>query len=344
MNQVESGQKYLHYLPAVFHSEIKDTKVPFTARYLRIFEKIISGVDDGELEGRKGIVEMLDIISDIFYPQFSFLFDTEEKSFLPPLTSDNKDLLTRYFGSDVDLDEFLDEYLKWLAGWTALILKDDWDLPKKREIIARIIPLYRMRGTKRGLEEYLKIYVGKQITIIDNVERFRVGVSSLVGQKARIGGLRPFFFIVEVDVNNMFSWDDVPGTDQERLTNYLRDEFGLDWAESADVYKSGDGKTINIVMGDNSAEIVMDENRKKAALIVDGETSHLSVKKKEGKTVVYNARSIRASDIRKWRDKKRAIEEIIKAEKPAHSDYWLNIQHPGLTLGVHSRVGESTLL
>jgi len=77
---------------------------------------------------------------------------------------------------------------------------------------------------------------------------------------------------------------------------------------------------------------------------VGGETYHLSVQKNEGKTVVYNTRSIRASDIRKWREKKNAIEEIINAEKPAHSEYWLNIQHPGLTLGVHSRVGESTLL
>ncbi|TFG44135.1 MAG: hypothetical protein E4H43_00795, partial [Bacteroidia bacterium] len=263
---MESGQKYLHYLPAVFQGEIKDANVPFTARYLRIFEKIISGVDDGELEGRKGIVELLDIIADIFHPRFSFLFDTAEKRFLPPLTSDTKALLTRYFGYEVDVDEFLDEYLKWLAGWTALVLKDDWDLSKKREIIARIIPLYRMRGTKRGLEEYLKIYVGKQITILDNVDPFRVGVSSRVGRKARIGGLRPYFFIVEVDVMYMFSWDDVPGTDQERLTHYLRDEFGLDWVQSADVHKSDDGKTITIVRGDNSAEIVMDENREKAAL------------------------------------------------------------------------------
>lgn len=339
-----SGQKYLQYLPAVFQGEIKDANVPFTVRYLKIFEKIISSVDDGELDGRKGIVELLDIIADLFHPRFSFLFETEEKRFLPPLTSGTRALLARYFGYDVDVDEFLDEFLKWLAGWTALVLKDDWDLSKKREIIARIIPLYRMRGTKRGLEEYLKIYVGKQITIIDNVEPFKVGVSSRVGGKARIGGLRPYFFIVEVDVMYMFSWDDVPGTDQERLTHYLRDEFGLDWAEGADVHKSGERRTITIVRGDSSAEIVMDEDREKAVLIVGGETTHLSVQKKEKKTVIYNARSIRASDIRKWRDKKRAIDEIINAEKPAHAEYWLNIQHPGLTLGVHSRVGESTLL
>jgi phage tail-like protein len=345
MKQVKTGRTYMQFLPSVFHEEVKDEKRPFIERYLKIFERILSGIEDGELKGKKGIAEMLDIISDIFHPRFSFLFDETEKRFLPPLKKNEKNIFKNYFRADVDVDDFLNEFLRWLASWMALVLKEDWELEKKREVIARIIPIYRMRGTKRGLEEYLNIYVGKHISIIDEVEPFRVGVTSCIGKKARIGGLPPYFFIVEVDVMYMFSWDKVPGNDSDRLLNYLRDDFGIGWAEGAEIYKSEDNKTIHIRKGKKSAEILMDRKKKKATLTIRGGKTHeLKVKKENKKFTIYNVKNIKASDIKKWKTKKKAIEEIINSEKPAHTDYWLDIKHPRMTLGVNSTVGENTLL
>jgi phage tail-like protein len=340
MNHSEST--YMNYLPSVFYGGEKE---PFIGRYLKIFEKIMSGIDDGETDGKKGILEMLDIISDIFYPRFSFMTDAEDETFLPLLTPDSRGHFYRYFGTDVDADEYLDEFLRWLASWMALVLKEDWELEKKREVITRILPLYRMRGTKKGLEEYLKIYVGKHIIIIDETEPFQIGVTSHVGKKARIGGLPPYFFIVEVDVMYLFSWDDVPGVEGERLLHYLNEDFDIFWAEGAEIRKSDDGRIIHIYQGENSADITMDEKEKIATLkIKEGQTFKLNVKKENGKFAIYNERNIKASQIKKWRTRKKAIEEIVDSERPAHTDYWLNIKHPRMTVGVNSRIGENTLL
>lgn len=340
MNNSEST--YMKYLPSVFHGEEKE---PFIGRYLKIFEKIMSGIDDSEINGKKGILEMLDVISDIFYPRFSFLIDAEDKTFLPILSLDSRKNFYRYFGTDVDADEYLNDFLQWLASWMALFLKDDWELEKKREVITRILPLYRMRGTKKGLEEYLKIYVGKDINIIDEAPPFQIGVTSHVGKKSRIGGFPSYFFIIEIDMMYLFSWDDVSGIEGERLLHYLKEDFDISWAEGAGIRKSDNGRIIQIYKGENSAEITMDEEEKIATLkIEEGQTFNLNVKKDNGKLAIYNERYIKASQIKKWRIKKKAIEEIVDSEKPAHTDYWLNIKHPRMTVGVNSRIGENTLL
>lgn len=338
----EPGKKYMHHIPSVFHEGTED---PFIVRYLKIFEKITSGIDDGEIDGKKGIHEMLDIISDIFNPGFSFLFDDAKGKFLPPLTASEGTVFKQYFGADVGVDEFLDEFLRWLANWTALVLNEDWELEKKREVIARIIPIYRMRGTKRGLEEYLKIYVGKHITIIDEAKPFQVGISSRIGKNERIGGLPPYFFIIEVDVMYLFRWDNVPGSEEKRLLLYLKEDFDITWAESAEILKSDDGKTICINNGKNSAEIIFNEKKGVATLeIKDGKTYELDVKMDDEGFTVYNTKNIDISSIKKWRNKKKAIEEVINSEKPMHTSYWLNIKHPRMTVGVYSKVGENTLL
>lgn len=341
MSETGPGKKYMQYLPAIFH-EGEDT---FIERYLKIFEKVINGIDDGELDGKKGIFEMLDIISDLFHPSFTFLCDETVKGSLAPITSEQRTVLTRYLGNGTQADEFLNDFLRWLASWMALVLNEDWELEKKREVIARILPIYRMRGTKRGLEEYLKIYVGKHITIIDEVEPFRVGVTSHIGKQARVGGLPPYFFIVEVDVMHLFNWDNVPGKEDGRLLQYLKEDFDISWAEDARMSKSGDGRTIQIQEGANSAKIIMDEKEETAILTIrDGNTYELNVKKENGRPIIYNTKNIDVSHIKKWRNKKKVIEDIINSEKPMHTNYWLNIKHPCMTVGVNSRIGENTLL
>ncbi len=102
-----------------------------------------------------------------------------------------------------DADETPAEFLTWLAGWVALTLKEGagWDektLPKKRQLLAQIVPLYQKRGTREGLEEYLKIYVGEGVRIIEELIPLQVGIHSKVGVDTLIEGLPPYFFMVEI--------------------------------------------------------------------------------------------------------------------------------------------------
>ena len=90
------------------------------------------------------------------------------------------------------------DFLPWLASWMALILRADWDESQQREVVAKIIPLYAKRGTKSGLEGYLKIYAGEGVTIKDELTPMQIGASSTVGVDTVVGGQPPYFFIVNV--------------------------------------------------------------------------------------------------------------------------------------------------
>ncbi len=87
----------------------------------------------------------------------------------------------------------------------------------------------------------------------------------------------------------LFSWDDVPGTDSERLKRCLKYDYDIGWAKSAEIRKSGDSKTIFISVADKiPAEIMIDETGEKATLkISDDRTRSLCVKKENGKVNIY---------------------------------------------------------
>src|SRR5689334_10816288 len=70
------------------------------------------------------------------------------------------------------------EFLNWLSGWTAFSLDLDWPEPQKRALIKRAVDLYRIRGTKRGLALFLRLFTGHEPDIVENTwpfKGFRVG-------------------------------------------------------------------------------------------------------------------------------------------------------------------------
>ena len=89
----------------------------------------------------------------------------------------------------------------------------------------------------------------------------------------------------------LFSWDDVPGNDDERLLRYIKDNHDIGWAENAEISKSDGEMTISILKDGNSAEIAeitLDEKEEKATLkITDDKTYVLKVKEENGKLNIY---------------------------------------------------------
>jgi hypothetical protein len=86
----------------------------------------------------------------------------------------------------------------------------------------------------------------------------------------------------------LFSWDNVPGNDSEILLRFLRDYLTIGWAEKAEIRKSDDGKTIRIFKDENSAEIMIEEQKENATLkIRDGITLDLIIKREDGKLNIY---------------------------------------------------------
>ena len=89
----------------------------------------------------------------------------------------------------------------------------------------------------------------------------------------------------------LFTWDDVPGSDGEKLLLYLSEEYGIGWAEGAEISKSDDDMIITIVNGENSATITLDEDdATKAELkIVGGKSVNLEVKEVNGELHIHES-------------------------------------------------------
>lgn len=168
-------------------------------------------------------------------------------------------------------------------------------------------------GMTIGELEHLHELVAISAKFVDPLERWYGLISFVsVDQKKKLKGtallaqtlysmehmLRLFY--EELTGNNLLSpdespswkkisWDDVPGNDSRKLLEYLQTHHDIDWAKSAEISKSDDGKVICIVKDENSAEIMLDEKKKKATLkISDGRTHDLEVKKENNKQNIYD--------------------------------------------------------
>jgi len=65
------------------------------------------------------------------------------------------------------------EFLTWLSHWTAFSLDLDWPEEQKRALIKRAVDLYRIRGTKRGLSLFLRLFTGHEPDIAENTWPFK---------------------------------------------------------------------------------------------------------------------------------------------------------------------------
>ncbi len=93
------------------------------------------------------------------------------------------------------------DYLEWFSSWVNLLLSEEWEQDQKRDILAKILPLYKKRGTREGLTQYLKIYAGEGIVIEDDRPPIQVGdsASAQVGENMIIGGFPPDTAAMQLD-------------------------------------------------------------------------------------------------------------------------------------------------
>jgi phage tail-like protein len=74
-----------------------------------------------------------------------------------------------------------EEFLRWLASWLDLALDETWESDRRRRLVASAVVMYRWRGTKRGMLEYLTAYLGTVPEVIDEAQRVEVADEPLVG-------------------------------------------------------------------------------------------------------------------------------------------------------------------
>jgi len=123
--------------------------------------------------------------------RFLMLFE----SFLAPISQQIRQV-PYYFDPAVTPADML----PWLASWLDLTLDPEWPEAQRRALLKAARRLYQKRGTAKGLLEYLEIYTGGQVQIIEHrADNFVLGSRAGLGDSIALGrDNRPHTFTVIV--------------------------------------------------------------------------------------------------------------------------------------------------
>lgn len=80
------------------------------------------------------------------------------------------------------------DLLPWLASCVDLTLNDQWTEAQMRRLIASALQLYRKRGTRQGLIEFLEIYSGHTPQVVEHrANNLRLGVDARLAASVALG-------------------------------------------------------------------------------------------------------------------------------------------------------------
>ena len=136
--------------------------------------------DDDRVRTESSYLQYLPALyrDDEFMGQFLLIFE----SIMKPLVS-TVDNLAMYFDPLVTPESLL----PWLASWVDLALDPTWPIERRRELLKSAAELYRWRGTRRGLAEYLRIYTGTAPEISEYIPGMRLGNETRLGIDTQLG-------------------------------------------------------------------------------------------------------------------------------------------------------------
>lgn len=80
------------------------------------------------------------------------------------------------------------DFLPWLASWFDLTLDQRWPEDRRRQLLRSVASLYRKRGARDGLKEYLEIFTGEKVEIIEHrAHNFTLGAGARLGPGIALG-------------------------------------------------------------------------------------------------------------------------------------------------------------
>ena len=126
--------------------------------------------------------------------------------------------------------------LPWLASWLDLLLDETWPLERRRDLIKGAVELYRWRGTKKGLRDYLRTYTGVEPLITEGFGSLTLGEHSRLGWNSILGDRdSQFTFKVTIEV------DDPTAVDLGQIRSIVEVEKPAYCSYTLEIIASGDG-------------------------------------------------------------------------------------------------------
>ena len=87
----------------------------------------------------------------------------------------------------------------------------------------------------------------------------------------------------------LFSWDEIPGNDNEKLIDFLKQNYNLDWLREEKIDKIDNDKIIKVSVENNYLSLSLNNQNTKVNLkIDDGRNDEFIVKTENGKLNIYN--------------------------------------------------------
>ena len=108
------------------------------------------------------------------------------------------DNISHYF----DAGTAPEELLPWLASWVNLTLDETWPLERRRELVRSAVDLFRDRGTRRGLREYLRVYSGVEPKITEDYGGISLAGQARLGLNTVLGEGKPHTFKVTLELDD----------------------------------------------------------------------------------------------------------------------------------------------
>jgi phage tail-like protein len=97
-----------------------------------------------------------------------------------------------------------ESFVPWLASWLTLAPDPTWTMKKWRELVKSAAILHRLRGTKKGLSEHLRIYTGIVPEISEHIQGMSLDSETKLGINTRLGSAgtgNHFTVTLELDSN-----------------------------------------------------------------------------------------------------------------------------------------------
>jgi phage tail-like protein len=222
-------------------------------------------------------------------------------------------LVTRYIDSEATPYAFL----PWLSSWLAIAYDENWAEEKIRELIKRAPQLYKMRGTRKGIEEIIGLFTGEEPIIVENFHLSRQEGKKVIynlWQKAQQG-------------DNSLLLGDTPDLRNEDVIK-ISDENNNEFA----VISYIEGNILHLrgkIVSDYNVGATVEKARIEEVLYGDCPYSFCVL--------------LKPSQVRS-QNEYNAVSRIISQEKPAHTIGGLRVLQPWIYLDMHTYLGINTML
>lgn len=99
--------------------------------------------------------------------------------------------------------------------------------------------------------------------------------------------LSPDVDITKLLERYVFCWDNIPGSDNDKLIEFLKQKFGIEW-KKVTIEKIDDNKTIRIFNDNNSLSLIRDDEKSKVIIEIDDfRRGELITKMENGMLKIY---------------------------------------------------------